>query len=66
MKITYHKTVDILVYFDDEYERTFRDVDMDKIVDSVEDEMWSHHFSTASVCDSYTGELIITIEKEGY
>ena len=66
MKITYHKTVNVLVYFDGEYERAFRDVDMDKIVDSIEDEMWTHHFSTASVCDNATGEIILTIEKEGY
>ena len=64
MKVTYHKTISIVVYFDTNFERTYKNIEVNKVQDTVEDMMWEHHFDAADVCDSTTGELLMTIEKD--
>ena len=63
MKITYFQHVKVEVTFDGTYRLVITDCPINELHNRVEDEMWDHHFDHADVCDAYTGELIMTIEK---
>lgn len=64
MKITYFKTIDIVVRYDNTFDYRIEDCPINEVRDKVEKEMWEHLFKVADITDAYTGEILLTIEKD--
>lgn len=65
MKITYHMTFSLRVCFDDVFQRTYDNISITRIEETIKDDMWCHDFTIAQIFDRLTNERIMTVEREG-
>lgn len=64
MKVTYLKTINVIVCYDHAFEYRINNCAVNELRDAVEEQMWDHHFRVADVTDPDTGEILMTLEKD--